>query len=263
MFEIAKANDDGDNEEIIIDVYEPSTDIQLLIRLLHDDIPVYPKKSYSETSIDPSIPAIPLPILLQLFDLGDKYVLSEHNMNTLYSHLSAYAATNPLLVYGRAVKYGLSDIADTASVYLMATRLDTLTPAQVRVIPSAEAYHKIVLLQQYRKTKITELLMNSELFPYGYGKCSAHFNLAITKWETERAALCKLVEAGTLNVFLSNPTVFSEKSTSLDTDVSAEMSSRLEELSQRCTTCRKAICAATDMLAVSQNALYDSDTDDE
>ena len=125
------------------------------------------------------------------------------------------------------MQYGLAELADTASTYLMRTRFDKLTPEQVRVIPTAEAYQKVILLQQHRKSEIKTLLTNSELFPFGYGACPTHAKIATTRWNDERAKLQELVEAGTSSrsEIVQSTCVHA----SSDTDIAAEMLSRLED----------------------------------
>lgn len=197
MFDIPHSEEDDRAPDNIVDIYDSANDISLLVRFLHEPPAAHSTKTKASATA-PIVPIIPFPILSRLLDLGDKYVLSDQLVNILHSHLAAHVATEPLFVYGRATQYGLPEIADEASTHLMATRFHTLTAEQLRIIPTAEAYHKLILLQKYRQARIREHLMNSELFPFGYGVCPIHAKTAAGKWRDERGKLHELVEAGAI-----------------------------------------------------------------
>ncbi|KAI5124462.1 hypothetical protein M0805_008345 [Coniferiporia weirii] len=207
-----------------MEVYESASTFSILLRLLHDPPSVCPKEG-GRTELNA---VIPLPILPRLFYLADKYAISASITHNLHTHLAKHASTSPLVVYGLATQLSLPDIADEASAFLVSLPLHAYKPEEIKVIPAAEAYHRLLQLQRHRTLKIRELLANTDLFPHMYGACPVHVNSAKAIWEKERGMLVLRTDAGT--------------------DVAAEMSAKLESLTSKCSTCKKACQAATDML---------------
>lgn len=112
-----------------------------------------------------AISVIPLPLLSTMFELADKYVIDSPLVESLKVHLEAHAPAHPLQVYSFATLHDMDRIASEASQYVMpmaSYRLD-----EVKVIPSVQAYHKIVRLQDFRVRALRELLLAEEIFPHG------------------------------------------------------------------------------------------------
>ena len=183
-----------------MDIYETSMTFGIFLKLLHDPPAEYPKRNKSPESSKYSVVtpacAIPYPVLPLLYDLADKYAVSLPILQTLDSHLAAQVSTSPLSVYGLATRRGLVDIADEASAFLVQPPLHTYTPEELRIIPTAEAYQKLLLLQHHRTMKLKKLLMDEQLFPHGYGECTAHRQVATDLWTEKKRSLLGLVDAG-------------------------------------------------------------------
>ena len=143
--------------------------------------------------------AIPYPLIPRLFSLAEKYAFTPTITEVLHTHLAAQTSVAPLLVYGLATRYSLSDIADRASAFLALMHLETFSKEDIKVIPSAEAYHELLLLQDHRKRKIKELLINEELFPHGYGVCTAHKAYIESAWNQRRDAVLRNIHSGLFN----------------------------------------------------------------
>lgn len=188
------------------EVYESSSAFAILLRLLHNLPPDYPTRKELQQpryAIITPTSAIPFPVLPLLFQLADKYVVSPAIVHALQSHLYAYASTFPLKVYGLASQLGLDWMADEASAFLVQPPLHTYTQDEVKLIPTAEAYHKLLILQHHRVEKIKDLLAHEELFPHGYGVCSAHKGSALAFWDQKRKSLLGRVDAGVLRLCCS------------------------------------------------------------
>ncbi|KAH8120551.1 hypothetical protein DFH11DRAFT_71694 [Phellopilus nigrolimitatus] len=218
-----------------LEIYESANMLSLLLHLLHEPPSPYSKDEISSESRDfgkyaivAPTSAIPLPLLPALFQVADKYALALPTIHALQTHLAAYVSTAPLVVYGLATQLSLPFIADAASAFLITPPLHTYSLEQISAIPTAEAYHTLLLLLHHRTCRIKELLLHEDLFPHGYGVCLSHRDSAKLLWEEKRRALLPHVDA--------------------DTDVAAEMSIELGKLT-KCPTCHKAWLAATDMLA--------------
>ena len=179
----------------------------MLLKLLHD-VPLQsgeglkPESRDFRTKLLIKMPehAIPFPVLKRLLVLSEKYILGARIVDVLHSHLLAYKSVYPLQVYGIAKSLGNESIAQKASVYLIHPPLHRYSPEDVKVIPTAEAYHEIFLLQHHRTTKLRELLMNEDLFPHGYGECLKHKNQANVLWENRKKNLVTRIESGSSNI---------------------------------------------------------------
>lgn len=191
-----------DEENETLDLYEPATVLDALFQLLHAPPAIFvpPPTSTSRdfTRIQETIPVatIPCPLLPALFVLADKYALSEEVVNVLKSHLAAYASTSPLQVYGCAVELGFQGIAAKASKHLLHPPLTSYTPEEIKVIPTAEAYHKLVLLHEMRIKRLGEVLAAEDIFPHGYGECSRHAHKAKSLWRQRKGVVVSQIQAG-------------------------------------------------------------------
>lgn len=201
MFSCCDGQQEGETSQSM-DMYESGNNMALLVRLLQDPLLPLPEASTqgrpSEQILGPLFAVIPHVLLPRLFALGEKYALKPPVMQILHTHLLAQASIAPLLVYGLACQYSLAEIADKASKFLVFTPLERYGFDDVKVIPTAEAYHKLLQLQSYRKQRIKGLLMNEELFPHGYGACSAHKDYAEAIWDKRRRSILPDVHSGEL-----------------------------------------------------------------
>lgn len=160
--------------EDVVDLHEPASILVVLLRLLHYPPPppaleptegtqppgYLPKKRYDTASV------IPLPLLLSvLYRLADKYALPESTMESLNVHLIAHAPALPLPVYGYAWSHGMDCIAAEASQYIMP--LASYSTAEIKLIPTVEAYHRLVRLQDLRLKVLRTLLLEEDIFPHG------------------------------------------------------------------------------------------------
>ncbi|TFK41355.1 hypothetical protein BDQ12DRAFT_437031 [Crucibulum laeve] len=220
-----------------LDLHESSPILTVLLRLLHDP-PAPPVRILDDESelrkivlqlpkirYDP-MTVIPLPLLVSLlFELVDKYALSESVTETLREQLLANVPTHPLQVYGFATLHGMDRIASEATQYLRPMASYRLS--DIKLIPTVEAYHKVVRLQDLRVKTLRELVLSEDIFPHGYGECSSHRDTAISYWNRQRKALAGRIETGT--------------------DVAGEMGALTNTFT--CKACHKACNAAVDMLA--------------
>ncbi|KDQ54744.1 hypothetical protein JAAARDRAFT_37846 [Jaapia argillacea MUCL 33604] len=234
MFSVCEKGGVGDpTQGGVLDLLEPAEVLSILLTLLH-----FPPKPYiPDPSADvystkivciPAEKAIPLPLLPRLFTLADKYTLSESLVESLRTHLAAHASTFPLQVYGHSVALGLDALAESTSIYLLHPPLTTYTTEEISVIPTAVAYHKLVLLHFHRVMRLRETLLGEQIFPHGYGKCASHESRTEGLWDSQKKLLVDKIEAGT--------------------DVAAEMGAIMSSLPD-CKTCQKACTAALEMLA--------------
>lgn len=188
------AQDCPEPETKSVDIYESASAFSTLLRLLHYPPSVYPVSDKKERGfpkymiVNPEY-AIPFPILPVIYDLVDKYAVFPHIVQALNSNLQAYASTFPLKVYGLATRMSLDSIADEASAFLVQPPLHTYTSEEVKIIPTAEAYHKLLKLQQYRVEKIRDILAHEQLFPHGYGVCNTHKVSALASWDRKKRTL--------------------------------------------------------------------------
>jgi len=221
----------------VLDLHETASALACLMQLLHEPppAPVQLSPVTQSTNVnsfsypvpyDPST-IIPLPILISsLYGLVDKYMLTRSISDLLDIHLRANAPEHALQVYGFATLHGINAVASEASQYLMpmgSYRLD-----EVRAIPSVEAYHKVVRLQNVRVQALRKLVLREEIFPHDYGKCPPHYDQAKAIWDSQRKTLAGAIDT--------------------DTDVTGEMAS-LKTKFHSCSLCLKACTAAVDMLA--------------
>ena len=193
---------DYDPDSHTLDLTESAVALDSLFRLLHSPPKRFeapPRKRDSDfTRVVETVPeaTIPWPLLPSLFRLADKYNLSERILQSLHSHLGAYASVFPLQVYGYAVGLGLDEIAAKTSKHLLHPPLMSYTPEELRVIPTAEAYQKLLLLHDYRIKKLTEMLLNEEIFPHGYGECPRHVQHTKALWQSRKEKILGRIEAG-------------------------------------------------------------------
>ena len=193
-----------DEDAATLDLDESSEKLGMLFHLLHALPEPYqeepePQSERDYTRIKSALPkeaAIPFPILPTLLSLADKYALSETVQHVLHTHLAAYASTYPLRVYGYATSLGLETIAARTSAFLLDPPLSSHAARDVNVIPSAEAYHKLVQLHDYRIRKLGEVLMGEEIFPHGYGKCPRHGAKTQEVWEGRKKVVIGKIRAG-------------------------------------------------------------------
>ena len=209
MFECCDSGyvrDDLDEEGGVLLLQESASSLSLLFHMLHCTLEPYEGAAGASDSdadddsvhITQRIPAsaIPFPLLPTLFALADKYVFTATIMNVCQSHLFAYASTYPLQVYGLAVGMGLDRIAAETSQYLLRPPLTTYATEQIKVIPTAEAYHRLVLLHEYRIQRLSALLMEEQIFPQRYGECSKHASRTESLWDTKRKQVVNQIHAG-------------------------------------------------------------------
>ncbi|KAF8740650.1 hypothetical protein AX14_007786 [Amanita brunnescens Koide BX004] len=215
---------------------EPTQVIIVLLRLLHDppgpplempdDAPDFSSSRLYQKRYDRST-VIPLPLITTtVFELLDKYILNSSIVDAVWLHVAAHAPTDPLQVYGFATLHGKEKIASWASQYVMP--LASYRADEIKVIPTVEAYHKLVRLEALRLKSLKTMLLSEDIFPHGYGKCSVHHDRATSLWDAQRKALAGRADIGT--------------------DVAAEMSMVLDEF-LNCEQCHKAFNAAIGMLS--------------
>ncbi|GJE87777.1 hypothetical protein PsYK624_038600 [Phanerochaete sordida] len=229
---------DASTGERVLELQESAPSLSLLFQLLHNtpepyvppdaDKPVH-VEAHDYVHIQQRVPAhaIPFPLLPTLFVLADKYACAPAVMQACFSHLAAYASTHPLRVYGMAVGMGHAAIAAKASKFLLHPPLTSYTTDEIKSIPTAEAYHRLVLLHEHRIKRLREILIDEPIFPQRYGECSKHTARTKRHWEARKGLVIPRVAAAT--------------------DVAAEMTLDVNQLAG-CETCFKAWVAATAML---------------
>ena len=192
--------------EQTLDLDESTETLSALLRLLHEPPPppvlltVAKDVEKFETQIrvqkyDAST-VVPFPLLPLLFTLADKYALDDSIASSLRAHLLANAPINPLLVYGFATLHGLDDIADQTSKYLIHPPLWSYTLDEIRVVPDVQAYHKLVLLHEFRIRRLREIALAEEVFPHGYGECATHKQTTTAVWQRTQKSVALKIEAG-------------------------------------------------------------------
>ncbi|KAJ3482060.1 hypothetical protein NLI96_g7227 [Meripilus lineatus] len=193
-----------DEEAETLELNEPSATLNMLFNCLH-----YPPEPYTEppksakedfTRVQfKSSPesSIPFPILPPLLRLADKFAFTDELTHCLRSHLSAYVATYPLRVYGYAVELGMDAVAAKASMFLLDPPISSYSAEDMKAVPSAEALQRLVLLHDYRITKLKEILGGESIFPHDYGLCSKHGHKTRNLWEQRKTQVLPKIQAGT------------------------------------------------------------------
>ncbi|KAG9314570.1 hypothetical protein JVU11DRAFT_5372 [Chiua virens] len=221
----------------VLELDESAAMLRVLLKLLHFPPP---PPAFSPTarqmrrmgkavSLYQGTDLIPLPLLPEMLRLADKYDLSEPLRRALHSHLFANAAIHPLQVYAYATTNRLNDVAAEASAYLLHPSICTYSKEKIALIPSVAAYHDLVRLHGYRIQQLKGILLQEDIFPFGYGMCVAHQESTTRAWHDSRTLLATRLEAAT--------------------DLAAEMSALLKQF-ELCKTCHKACSAAIEMLQV-------------
>ncbi|KAJ8518706.1 hypothetical protein ONZ45_g4221 [Pleurotus djamor] len=140
---------------------------------------------------------IPWPLLPSLLRLADKYILSEDLTASLHSHLLAHAPIHPMEVYGYAWRHGLMRIAAKSSRFIAPLASYSLERV-VQCIPSVEAHHRVLRLQDERVRALRRILLEEEMFPFNYGLCLSHHEEARALWDRTRRKLVGRIETGEL-----------------------------------------------------------------
>ena len=200
---------DLDEEAETLDLHEPPAALNMLFHLLHNTPPEYAPAPRTPDggahdgadyvhirASAPAETAIPFPLLPTLLALVDKYAVAPDIAAVCRSHLAAYAPTYPLRVYGMAVGLGLGALAARTSKFLLHPPLAAYTPDEISVIPTAEAYHRLVLLHEHRIKRLREVLAGEPIFPQNYGECSKHTHKTKARWEDKKKRIISRMEAG-------------------------------------------------------------------
>ncbi|TFK57465.1 hypothetical protein OE88DRAFT_1651200 [Heliocybe sulcata] len=221
-------------ENQVLKLQENACTLEALLRLLHNPpAPVLtPATDEDEDDADTTAPTkvanvVPLPVLKIFLNLADKYLFSEDIVDSMHSHLAAQASLLPLEIYAYATGHGFPKLAAEASAYLLHPSLSAYTPQEISIIPTVEAYHRLVLLHYERIKQLKDLLRGEEIFPHGYGQCHLHGKDTRFAWGKYKDNLVPKLEAGT--------------------DLAAEMRGFSSALPQ-CEVCYRACNAAVDML---------------
>jgi hypothetical protein len=194
----------ADDTDQVLDLDEPAEMLNILLSLLHSPPPppqrqhtIYAEGLLARAPIafEPGS-IIPFPLLPRMLQLADKYDLSENLQQSLLAHMSSYVSSRPLEVYAFATGRGLQALAVDASKHLLHPRLAAYSPKDIKMIPSTEAWQKLVLLHDVRIRGLREILLGEEIFPHGYGTCSAHKDKTITLWGQRKMDIILKVEAG-------------------------------------------------------------------
>lgn len=164
-------------DQTVVDLHETSGILVALLRLIHSP-PQLPKleagdELSEEEQMSSKLPhkvydpatVIPLPLLSILYNLVDKYALSESIAEMLEEHLIAHAPYYPLPVYAFAVANGMVHVAAKSSQYLMP--MASYRVEEIQQIPSVAAYHKVIRIQDLRVKALRDLVLNEEIFPHG------------------------------------------------------------------------------------------------
>lgn len=191
------------NKEVL-DLDEPADTLNTLLCLLHTP-PDPPEKSLVEVGKRPGIiepdlyepgSVIPFPLLPHMLLLADKYLLSENTHRSLIAHVKSQVAAYPLKVYGFAIERGLQSLAADASKYLLHPPLSAYSPKDIEVVPTADAWHALVLLHNVRIRGLRRILFAEEIFPHGHGMCPKHKDQTIGYWKTRQMQIMSEIEAG-------------------------------------------------------------------
>jgi len=186
-------------QQAVLDLDETGHALAMLLRLIQHP-PAPPPVEISEGTrpqfkLDADS-VIPFPILPLMLSLADKYGVSETVIRSLHLHMQCNAARHPLPIYAYATRHDLPIIAAEASAHLLHPPLSTYTKDEIQIIPSVTAYHDLLRLHEYRKSRLREILLKEDLFPYGYGSCTTHRQWATQLWEQKRMHLAAHIEAG-------------------------------------------------------------------
>lgn len=238
----------------VLELEESASTLSLLLRLLHFPPPppsLSPSGHQTRRMGKPASlyqePLIPLPLLPDMLRLADKYDLAEPLRRALHAHLFANAATHPLEVYAFATSNQIDDVAAEASAYLLHPPLFTYPKDRIELIPSVSAYHDLVRLHGYRIQQLKAILLQEDIFPFGYGVCVVHQESTTRVWNESRMLLATQLEAG--RTFSDDSQVEDVADNRLATDLVAEMGGLLKRFAS-CRTCHKACSAAIGMLGV-------------
>lgn len=194
-----------DEAEQSLDLDEPADVLNVLLSLLHtpphppQKVPKLPEQKYSLIIYPPVFEygtVIPFPLIPRMLQLADKYALSESTSQSLLTHLAAHVSSYPLEVYGFATERGLDKLAVDASKHLLHPPLSAYSPEQIRVVPTPEAWHKLVILHDGRIRGLRKILHQEEIFPHGYGACSLHQNRTLSLWNQRKMEILHKIEAG-------------------------------------------------------------------
>ncbi|KAF9499912.1 hypothetical protein BDN71DRAFT_77761 [Pleurotus eryngii] len=234
MFACCSSGGSTDTPLDQLKIDEKAETLHLLLQLLHSPppapIPIHIKNkseiSQIRTRTHESDSMIPWPLLPALLHLADKYMLSQHLVDSLHEHLLAHVPVYPLEVYGFACQHGLDRIASKASKYI--PPVAGFSIQEIKVIPTVEAYHRLVQLQDNRVKAMRKILLEEDMFPFNYGICLPHHEEARALWDKARRRLIGRIET--------------------DTDVGGEMT-YVSESFDSCDACSKACTAAVEMLS--------------
>jgi hypothetical protein len=193
-FAMSTAND----ADRVLDLDEQSDVLSILFGLLHTPPTLLERKQAGvENPNSSNIAAlIPFPLLPRMLQLADKYVLSENLQHSLLAQMSAHVPAYPLEVYAFATMRGLRPLAIEASKHLLHPRISVYSPKDISILPSPEAWHKLVLLHDIRIRGLRDILLGEDIFPHGYGTCSSHKDKTVTLWERRKMDIILRVEAG-------------------------------------------------------------------
>ena len=191
----------ADNMDQVLDLDEPAEMLNMLLSLLHAPPGLPERKPDVENSKTTSIAfepgsVVPLPLLPRMLHLADKYALSETLQRSLLAHMSAHVSTYPLQIYAFAMGRGLQSLAIDASKHLLHPRLSAYSSKDIKIIPSPEAWQRLVLLHDVRIRGLRGILLGEEIFPHGYGTCSSHKAKAISLWNQRKMDIILKVDAG-------------------------------------------------------------------
>jgi hypothetical protein len=196
----------ADDADQVLDLDERAEVLNILLSLLHSPPPPPPPKRKRKYNMDNSLttvpvafepdPVIPFPLLPRMLQLADKYALSENLQHSLLAHMSFHASAYPLQVYAFAMERGLQPLAVDASKHLLHPRLSAYSPKDIKIMPSPDAWQKLVLLHDVRIRGLRAVLLGEEIFPHGYGTCSSHKDKAIFLWGQRKTDIILKVDAG-------------------------------------------------------------------
>ncbi|KAF8649786.1 hypothetical protein AX16_005552 [Volvariella volvacea WC 439] len=196
--------DESTNSNQVLDLPESAGSLSVLLQLLHT--PPLPPRPLPDSSGNASVAGpddnphqqttdsqsdyqartkpkgydpstiIPFPLLKLFLQLADKYEIESSTLDVLASHLMVYAIApglaqpnlsqvDALDVYALATTYGMDAVASKASQHVKS--MASYGIDEVRALPTVQAYHKLVKLQDYRVKAIRELVLSEPLFPHG------------------------------------------------------------------------------------------------
>lgn len=189
-----------------VEVNERPELLVLLVNLLENP-PEHPPPTVNDRVPSSAVPLegepprsiLPWPLITTLLDLADKYDLSNSIVEVLHGHLRSHAPSYPLQVYGLATTLELSEIASLASSFLLHPPMHQYSASDIKVIPSAVAYHLLLVLQTHRLQGLRTIVEREPLFPHDYGVCSKHGAVTPRQvWETRRTSILDDLHARSL-----------------------------------------------------------------